>query len=250
MPKLSKDYSVGNLHPRETVFLIGNLATVNAELIIPCDGSASVMLDLRGTFSLTHEVSGTIDGTNWTLIVMRPINQAAKKYVATIAGAVAGLWVGNCAGFRQVKTRVTAFTSGSCVTTIAASNVLPDDAKEALITSDMVTNTGAASAAVTLTLAAPGAGLRHYLTYLAINRFASALLTAGATPVLVTTTNLPGAMAFSVPADAAAQGTMDRYREDYSYPIAAVAQNTATTIVAPITTGVIWRLTAGFYVAP
>lgn len=250
MPKLSKDFAVGNLHPRETVFLSGALASVNAELIIPSDGSASVMIDLRGTFNLTLEVSGTIDGINWTPIVVRPINQAAKRYVAAVTGSVTGVWLGNCAGYRQVRARVTAFTSGFCQATIASSNVTPDEVKEGLITTDIGTNTGAASAAVTLTLAAPGVGLRHYLTYLAINRFAAALLTAAATPVLVTTTNLPGTLVFSVPADAAAQGTMDRYREDFTFPIAANAQNTATTIVAPITTGVIWRITAGFYVAP
>jgi hypothetical protein len=66
----------------------------------------------------------------------------------------------------------------------------------------------------------------------------------------VTTTNLPGTLAFSFPADAAAQGTVDRWREDFAYPIASNAQNAATTIVCPATTNVIWRITAGFYVAP
>ena len=66
----------------------------------------------------------------------------------------------------------------------------------------------------------------------------------------VTTTNIPGALAFSFSAEAAAQGTLDRWREDFTYPIMTTAQNTATTIVCPITTNVIWRVTAGYYVAP
>lgn len=66
----------------------------------------------------------------------------------------------------------------------------------------------------------------------------------------ITTTNLPGSLAFSFEADAALAGTLARYREDFAYPIAAAAQNVATTIVCPATTGVIWRITAGFYVAP
>lgn len=49
---------------------------------------------------------------------------------------------------------------------------------------------------------------------------------------------------------AAAQGSIDRWREDFAYPIAASAQNAATTIVCPATTNVIWRVTAGYYVAP
>ena len=112
------------------------------------------------------------------------------------------------------------------------------------------TATGAASAAVTLTLAAPGVGLRHYLTYLRITRFASALLTAAAAPVLVTTTNIPGTLAFTIPAEAALQGSVFVYQENFAFPLMSSAQNTATTIVCPITTGVIWRVTAGYYVAP
>jgi hypothetical protein len=38
-------------------------------------------------------------------------------------------------------------------------------------------------------------------------------------------------------------------QEDFSYPLAASAQNTAVTIVAPALTGVIWRLSAGYYLA-
>ena len=118
-----------------------------------------------------------------------------------------------------------------------------------LATNTIGTSVGAAAAAVTLTLAAPGAGLRHYLTYLSINKFASALLVAAA-PVTVTTTNLPGSLAFSFPADAGAAGTIDRWREDFAYPIASSAQNTATTIVCPATTSIIWRVTAGYFIAP
>jgi hypothetical protein len=40
------------------------------------------------------------------------------------------------------------------------------------------------------------------------------------------------------------------WREDFAYPVSTVAQNTATTIVCPATVGVIWRITAGYYVAP
>jgi hypothetical protein len=76
------------------------------------------------------------------------------------------------------------------------------------------------------------------------------LLTAAAAPVTVTTTNLPGTLAFSFAAEALPQGQIDRWREDFSYPLAAAAQATATTIVAPATTNVIWRVTAGYYVAP
>lgn len=250
MAKLSKDLgTAGTLHPRETLFASGTLGALNAELIVDCDGCATVAIDLRGTFNLTAEVSGTVDGTNWVLIPVRP--QTGGGFVASIAGTAAGVWMASCSGFDRLRVRVSAYTSGAATAVIAASNALFDDAAmRGAITSSFATTVGAAGAAVTLTLAAPGAGLRHYLTFLSINRFAAATLTAAAAPVTVTTTNLPGSMAFSFPAEAAAQGTLDRWREDFAYPIASSAQNTATTIVCPLTANVLWRVSAGFFVAP
>ena len=250
MAKLATDLRSATLHPREAIFSTATLGSLNAETIIFADGCGTVSIDLRGTFSMTIEVAGTVDGTNWTLIPMRPINVASVLYVAAITGTTAGTWVGQCAGFRQVRARVTAYTSGSATTTLAANTALYDPTIFGPVTNSIGTAVGASGAAVTLTLAAPGAGLRHYLTYLAINRFAAAVLTAAAAPVTVTTTNLPGTLAFSFPAEAAALGTIDRWREDFAFPVASSAQNTATTIVCPVTTGVIWRVTAGFYVAP
>lgn len=238
------------LHPRENLFITGNLSAANTEIVADCDGCASVMMDLRGTFSGTMEVAGTVDGTNWIPIPLRPVNQASKLWVATVVGTTQGLWAGECSGFRRVRARCTAFTSGTFVVTLSASLAAMDRMAESMVTPNLVTILGTAAAITTLTLPAPGAGLRHYITYLSINRFATALLTAQAAPVAVTTTNLPGTLAFSVPAEAAAQGTLDRWREDFAFPLAASAQNAATTIVCPATTAVQWRMTAGFYVAP
>jgi hypothetical protein len=253
MAKISRDLATpaggsALLHPRETLIATGNLGALNAEIVMPADGGGTLSLDLRGTFSLTVEASGTVDGTNYTLIPLRP--RTGGIYVAAVAGTVAGLWVGDCSGYRSVRVRVTAYTSGTAAATLAISTAPLNDMLQGLVTPNLGTTVGTAGAATTLTLAAPGAGLRHYLTYLSINRFATALLTAAAAPVAVTTTNLPGSLAFSFAADAAAQGTLDRWREDFAFPIISNAQNTATTIVCPATTGVIWRVTAGFYVAP
>lgn len=251
MSKISTDKgTVRTLHPRETLFITGTIGSLNAVVITDCDSSSAVTLDLRGTFNLTIEVAGTVDGVNWTLIPMKTINQASKLYVASVAGSVPGTWIGSCSGFRQVRARCTAFTSGSATTFLAASAVAVDQSLDGQVTSNIVTTVGTAGSATTLTLATPGAGLRHYITYLSIDRFATALLTASATPVSVTTTNLPGSLAFTFAADALAQGAIDRWRENIAYPIAASAQGTATTIVCPSVTGVIWRITAGLYVAP
>lgn len=248
--KISTDIAVSTLHPRENLWATGTLASVNAEVIVNCDGASSFSLDLRGTFSGTIELSGTVDGTNWVPIPVRALNVAGIGYVATIVGTTQGAWVGKCGQFRKVRARETAHTSGSFTATLMTSNALLDDSLQGMVTPVVGTVTAAIGVAATLTLASPGAGLRHYLTYLSINRFAGALLSAAATPVLVTTTNIPGTLVFSMPADAAAQGTIYPWREDFAYPLAVSAQSTATTIVAPATTGVIWRITAGYYVAP
>jgi hypothetical protein len=249
MTKISRDLSAGNLHSRENLFVAGNLGALNAEVSVQCDGAATVAIDLRGTFSLTVAIQGTVDGTNWVLIPVRP--QTGGIYVLGIVGTTPGVWMASCVGFAKVRALATAWTSGTAAATLLASNGLFDDfAKNGGVTALLGTNTGAAAAAVTLTLAAPGVGLRHYLTYLRITRFASALLTAAATPVLVTTTNIPGTLVFSVPAEAAPQGSVFVYQEDFAFPLMTTAQNAATTIVCPVTTAVIWRVTAGYYVAP
>lgn len=240
----------GELHTRESLFLAGNLGSVNSELVIPSDGCSTVSLDLRGTFSGTFEVAGTVDGTNWIPIPVRPVNIAAIAYLAAIAGTTSGTWVGKCGQYLRVRVRCTAYTSGTASAVIAAENGVLDDSLNGAVTTTLVTATAAAAAALTLTLPSPGAGLRQYITYLSIVRFAAAVLTPAAVPVIVTTTNLPGALAFSFPADAAAQGTVDRWREDFTYPLAASAQGAATTVVMPATPGVLWRATAGYYVAP
>ena len=248
MAKLSRDLSTGTLHPRENITGSGALGALNAEIIINADGASTVALDLRGTFNLTVELAGSVDGTNWTLLPMR--SMAGGSYLAFLAGAAAGAWVAACAGFAKIRARVTAYTSGAATATLLAATGLLDDRLLGEVSSNAATITAAVSTAATLTLAALGAGLRHYITGLRIERHAAALLVAGTTPVVVTTTNLPGAMAFSIPLEAAAQGSVYEKLLDPVRAIMALAQNTATTIVAPLTTSVIWRISATFYVAP
>lgn len=253
MPSLIRNILAGVLgsptllHPRETQLVTGSLAAANAEIVTDCDGSGVVSLDTSGTFNLVLEVSGTVDGVRWFPIAMRPVNVAAKLYQITMT--TAGAYLGSCAGYRKVRVRCITFTSGSVLCTLTANLGLLDQSLEGRIAIP-ITVTAAVGVAATLTIPSPGAGLRNYVCYVAINRIAAALLTAAATPVVVTTTNLPNSMAFSLPADAAAQGTIYPLREDFAFPLMSTAQGTTTTIVAPATPNVIWRLSAAYYVAP
>lgn len=253
MAKISRDFTVGNLHPRENIVSTGNIAAANAEVILRTDGCSTVSVDVRGTMSLTLELTGTVDGTNYFLIPFRLVNPLSlstgylSAFAFTVSNTITAALPSAC---QNVRIRCTAYTSGSAAVVMLGSVGQLDQTLMGTVSSGIGTVTSAVGVAATLTLAAPAAGLRHYITYLSLNRFATALLTAAATPLVITTTNLPGSLAFSRPADAAAQGTFDNYREDFAFPIQAVAAATATTIVFPATPLVIPRLTAGFYVAP
>ena len=193
------------------------------------------------------EVSGSADGVNWVVLPVRPVTGGV--YLAAVAGAAPGVWVAACAGFARLRARVTAYMSGSATAVLLAATGLLDDRLLGEVSSNIGTATGVAGVAVTLTLAAPGAGLRHHLTRLAIERDAATALTAGATPTLITTTNLPGSLAFSIPVEAAVAGNVYEKIIDPARPIMSSAQNTATTIVAGVTSE-ISRITELFYVAP
>jgi hypothetical protein len=112
-----------------------------------------------------------------------------------------------------------------------------------------ITVTAAAGVGATLTIPAPAAGQFNYIMSLHISLYASAARTGAAAPVIVTTTNLPGAPAFNF-STAQAIGVIDRDDQDYVAPVKSTAAATATTFVAPVATSGIWRITATYYQAP
>lgn len=103
-----------------------------------------------------------------------------------------------------------------------------------------VTAVGAAAAAVTATIPAVG-GQFHYIDVIEITCYASAAGTGGATPVTVTSTNLPGNHAWTFPSGRAI-GTIVTYSLSANSPVKSSSAGVATTIVCPATTGVIWRV--------
>jgi len=111
-----------------------------------------------------------------------------------------------------------------------------------------VTATGLAAAAVTATLPAPAAGLFHYISRINIVKYATTAITGVAAPVLVTSTNLPGTVAWTTPTGQAI-GTVYETDVEPTSPIRSAAAATATTIVAPVQTAVIWRITVYYYTA-
>jgi hypothetical protein len=110
-----------------------------------------------------------------------------------------------------------------------------------------VTATGAAAAAVTLTLPAVASKF-HYISLIEIVAYSTVARTGGVTPVLVTSTNLPGNPVWTF-ATAAAIGTTDTKLYVPADELKSSVINTATTIVCPATASVIWRINVWYFTA-
>jgi hypothetical protein len=239
----------------------GTLAAINAELVHDVNGDASVVIHINGTgtFNATYSIQGSPDGTNFYDLLAFPyapgsvggtLPQPGQPLVveAVNAAVVQRMLCAAVGGLQKIRIRLTAYTGGTCTVTINSDqceSISPyvRDQKAATL---MVTATGAAAAAVTATLPAV-AGLRHYIDGIQITRSATAALTAAAAPVVVTTTNLPGTPAFTFGSDAGGIGVDKVVQYDFGATgIAASAVNTATTVVCPAYTGVIWRINVSY----
>jgi hypothetical protein len=115
------------------------------------------------------------------------------------------------------------------------------------------TTISGANAGVTLTLAAPAAGLRHYITRIVIKNInpTAAAIAGSAVTLAYTSTNLPGSLAWTA-GNALAAGA-EKVVEDATFPggLKSSAAATATTIVAPaIGAGGLCRITAYYFIAP
>lgn len=239
----------------------GSIAVNGGEVVHALDGDESVTIYIQstGTLNATYNFQGSINGTDYFDLVTYPyapaniagtLPQPAQPVVSEAVNVadVRRLYCAAVGGLRFMRVRLTAWTAGTAVINITSddcASVSPfvSAGKAATL---MVTATGAVSAAVTLTIPAV-VGLRHYVDSIKVTRSATAALTASATPVVVTTTNLPGSPAITFGSDAAGIGIDKLDGFDYGGAgLAASAVNTATTVVCPVYTGVIWRVNAAY----
>jgi hypothetical protein len=231
----------------------GTITALAGEVVIDLRGANQVIAELRTIAAvMTIAVEGSTDGVNYRDLPGQRRDSLGWVLSVVLASATVELAIPS-GGYRFVRLRPTAYTSGTVAITLRASlaAVLSVPVQLPPYPSTLhVTATGAAGAAVTLTLPAPGAGLRQYVRHLRIDRFQSALGVAAATPVLITTTNLPGSPVYSVSQRAAEQGALETLPYEYGAPLQATAQNTALTFVAPVQAQTLWRLSAWYHVAP
>jgi hypothetical protein len=219
------------------------LGSFNAETLIDCAGENSASFDLRGTFNLTITASYSVDGTNYTDC---PVFQRAIETYFANANTVGAYQFDFPIACKRIRLRVLNYTSGSATVSFTANKAVNMLYAKNLPSNLHITSTAAVGVVVTAIV--PGfSGLFHYITNIKIEKFAVALLTAGATPVLITTSNLSGARAYSIDASAQAQGTILASNENIVNPIKSSASGTNTVFTAPATPNVIWRISIDYY---
>lgn len=244
---------------RETV---GVLSSLNAEVVLDINGDESALLDIRGgagAFTGTLEFTGSINGTDYFPVLTLPYFGSGSGTLVSagqplIVDAIAGVtnmvrvYAMRVSQLKKLRVRLSAWTGGALDVSIIsdAQKSLHPSIFEGRPTSLIISTTAAVSTALTATLPAV-TGLRHYIDFIRVTRSATAALTASATPIVVTSTNLPGALALTFGADAGGIGVdVERGLDFGGTGLAATTIGTATTIVAPLTTGVIWRINVGY----
>lgn len=225
------------------------LAAANAEIVMDLNGQAVAQFDIKtAAMNATLVFEATVDGVNY--YGLPGLNPITESYLAAIviAAAHGASYIVGVSGFRRVRCRVSAYTSGNVVVTGRASI-----ADFAILAKPMpsnlhVTVTAAAAAGATITLPAPGAGLYHYITNIHLMRNATAALVGTAT-LVITSTNLPGNPAWSVGNAMVAGGTQLDVNYTPTTPLKSSVPNTATTIVMPAAgAAVLWRGNCSYYV--
>lgn len=232
---VSGTVAVSNLPATQPVS--GSISVSNLPATQPISGSVAV-----SNFPATQPVSGSVGINNWP--ANQPVTGTFWPATQPVSGTVA---VSNFPATQPVSGAVSVsnFPAAQPVTGTFWPTVQPVSLQAA---DKAVSVTGAASAAVTATLPAV-AGQFHYITRINIIAYASAARTGAASPVVVTSTNLPGPLAWTTPT-AAAIGTQYETDIQLSGPLKSSAANVATTIVAPASTSVIWRINVVYYTGP
>jgi hypothetical protein len=219
----------------------------------PVSGTVTANVGTTGGLALGHV---TVD--NASIAVTGTFFQATQPVSGTVTanvGTTGGLALDSTLTGGTQKTKIVD-TAGVNVAVVDATgdiqvdvNNFPATQAVAEVAADLaVTATGAAAASVTLTLPAV-AGDFHYITMIEIVKYAAAAITGAATPVVVTSTDLPGAMAWTFDTAQAIGTSVSRVYVP-AKPLKSSVANTPTTIVCPATTSVIWRINVWYSVAP
>lgn len=92
--------------------------TSTTSVTLALAGQAQVAVQITGTWSATLQFEASVDGTNFFAV---PAIVPSSAAVVTSAAAN-GQWLIPCGGYKQVRVRCSAFTSGTVVVSIQGSN--------------------------------------------------------------------------------------------------------------------------------
>jgi len=216
--------------------------------IQPTGTNLHTITDTGSTTAVTGNVT-VVQPTGTNLHVVNDASSAVIGHVITDTGSTTTVTGTTAVNLTQLNGG--ALGSGSAYGTSPGAVTVPG--VNAFVTNPVVisasnlgvTATGAAAAAVTLTLPAVAA-LAHYISMIEIVAYTTAARTGGVTPVLVTSTNLPGSNVWDFQT-AAAVGTSERQVFTPNSPIRSSVVNTNTTIVCPATASIIWRVNVYYF---
>lgn len=219
------------------------------EVVMDLNGASAAVFDLQATTAnLSLVFEGSEDGTNYRE-TLAPFDRALKTFAPTttvIGTTINKVFVVGVTGMKRVRCRVSAYTSGSVIVAARASQA------DFIIYGEQfpvipITQTAAANAICTLTIPAAGVGLFHNIVGLFISRTSTAAL-AGTATLVITTTNIPNSLAWSVGNAMTAGATSRDVELSFGVPMKTTTANTATTIVAPAPgAAVLWRINAYYY---
>lgn len=246
-------------NPTSSVSITGtpNVNVTNAS--IPVTGTFFQATQPVSAASLPLPTGAATEATVNTLL--KPANTLAGVTTVGAVTAITNALPTGTNSIGQVTANAGANLNTSALalesTQVAASNKLPSVLVNDRMKVEMipvpnnlgVTAVGTAAQAVTLTLPAVAAQF-HYIDAVEITMYSSSARTGNATPVTCTSTNLPVAHAWTWSTAAPIGSSETRQLFNANRPIRSAAVNTATTIVCPATTGVIWRMNAVYSTSP
>lgn len=211
---------------------------MSGELILPPLASVAIPagVDVTDRAARALGLVGPAAGSVWD------VSDRAGRALGIVASITAAVDVGDRAG------RLVGIVTAADLTT--ALDRLERMAGRIPVSGGLVAQVGllqpAANTGGTLTLAAAGAGLFHYLTSVRIGRTATAAL-AGTALLSITTTNL-GGVAWRVGNLMAAGGTQRDVELAADPPFRSAVANTASTIVLPAPgAAVTWDLLVTYF---
>ena len=266
-----------------------SIAALNAVVVVPLSGLGELAFSISGTWVGTLAFQHSLDGLAWlsdaplnngtgVFATSGTVNGnftaaiASSRFYRVVATAFtsgsasivysgapsANLVVsqslitdGANNGPAAVKPAGTAAVAADAALVVAVSpnGPLPPLAEQRASTLH-ITATAVVNTAVTASLPAPAAGLFHYITSIQVVKLYAALGVASAAGVVITSTNLPGAAAWTTEQIASAVGTaVTVINYQPTTPIKVSTAAAISTIAAPAQLQTIWRMNVSYFTA-